>query len=101
VFVKLKGAYPGIAIDPVGAGDHLDKINMKFRWLKELVRSVISGLPYKLPVERVKNLVTYAVSRMNLCSIDGLNTNVCPRLCFTGCQPEYKLELGLSFGDYV
>jgi len=99
--VSLRGGFPGAEIDPVGAGNHLDKLDTKIRQLKELIRSVIPGLPYKLPTEQVKDLVTYAVSCMNLCSTDGFNTNVCPRVRFTGYRLTYKSELGLSFGDYV
>jgi hypothetical protein len=101
MLVSLRGGFPGREIDPVGAGNHLDKLDTKIRRLKELIHSVISGLLYKLPMEWVKDLVTYAVSRMNLHSTDGLNTNVCPRVHFTVYKPTYKSELGLSFGDYV
>jgi hypothetical protein len=40
--VSLQGAFPGVEIDPSGAGDHLDKIDTKIRRLKELMRCVIS-----------------------------------------------------------
>ncbi len=101
VFVSLQGSFPGTEIDPVGMSDHLNKLDTKIRRLKELIHAIIAGLPYKLPIERMKYLVMYADSCMSLCSTDGLNTNVCPRVRFTGYRPSYKSELGLSFGDYV
>jgi hypothetical protein len=52
-------------------------------------------------VSDIRPTVMHAVSRMNLRSTDGLNTNVCPRVHCTGYRPTYKSELGLSFGDYV
>jgi len=47
--MSLQGAYPGVDIDPCGAGDHLDKIDIRIRRIKELVRAVIADLPYALP----------------------------------------------------
>jgi len=71
--VSLQNAYPGTVIEPAGAGDHLDKVDIRIRRLKEIMRSVVNGLPYKLSKERLKDLVTYAVSRMNLQSTVALN----------------------------
>jgi len=99
--VKLIGSYPGIEIDPVGAGNHLDKIDSKIRRVKELARSVVAGLPYKLPSERVKDLITYTVSRINLRSTSALNRPACPRVRFTGYRPNFNAELRLAFGDYA
>jgi hypothetical protein len=100
-FEGLQGVFPGVAIDLSGAGDHLDKVYTKIRWLKETMRSIVSALPYKLAKERVKDLVTYAVGRMNLHSTDMLVSTECPRVRFTGKTPDYASELGLAFGDYV
>jgi len=66
-----------VEIDPAGAGDHLDEIDMKIHRLKELMRSVVAGLPYTLGKDLVKDLV------------------------FTGYKPDFKTELSLAFGDYV
>ena len=30
-----------------------------------------------------------------------INTNVCPKVLFTGLKVHYKKELELSFGDYA
>jgi hypothetical protein len=98
---SLQGSFPGIEIDVSGAGDHLDKLDTKTRRLKELMRSVVAGLPYKLKRDSVKDLVMYAVSRTNLKSTSALATNVCPCVRFTGFKPDYQTEFGLSFGDYV
>jgi hypothetical protein len=50
-FEALQGSFPGVEIDLSGAGDHLDKIDTKIRRVRELMRSVVSGLPFKLPRE--------------------------------------------------
>ena len=48
-------------IDDCGVGNHLDKVDSKIRWVKEMVRAVIAGLPYRFSRERLKDLVTYTV----------------------------------------
>jgi hypothetical protein len=100
-FESLQGSFPGVEVDLSGAGDFLDRIDTKIRRVKELMRSVICGLPYRLSNERVKDLVTYAVGRLNLRSTEMLKSSECPRVRFTGQNPEYSSELGLAFGDYV
>jgi len=99
--VALQGAYPGVEIDPSGAGDHLDKIDTKIRRLKELMRCVIADLPYALPRERVKDLVIYGVTRLNIRSTKALNDEASPRVRLTGFKPDFKHEFGLAFGDYA
>lgn len=94
---SLQGKFPGIEIDVSGAGDHLDKLDIRMRRLKELMHSVVSRLPICFKKERVKDLVTYAVSGTNLKSTLFLNTNACPRVRFTGFKPDYKSEFGLAF----
>jgi hypothetical protein len=92
-FQALQGSFPGVEIDPSGAGEHLDRIDTKIRRVKELMRSVVSGLPFRVPRERVKDLVTYAVGHLNLRSTEMLMSPECPRVRFTGQRPEYSTEL--------
>jgi len=99
--VALQTSFPGVEVDITGAGDHLDKVDIRIRCLKEMMRSIIAGLPFRLGRDWLKGLVTYAVSRMNLRSTLALNDMECPRIRFTRARPEYKSELGLCFGDYV
>jgi len=98
---KLQGSFPGVEIDITGAGDHLNMIDTKIRRVKEIMRSVIAGLPYQLHKDRMKDLATYAINRTNLKSTQGLISKESPRVRFTGMRPEYKTEFGLAFGDYV
>ena len=99
--VSLQGQYPGVEIDPSGVGDHLNMIDTKIRRMKEIMRAVIDRVPFKLSKDRLKDLATYAVNRMNLKSTEGLISNESPRVRFTGIKPEFSAEFGLSFGDYV
>jgi hypothetical protein len=56
---------------------------------------------YTLSKERIKVLVTYAVSQMNIKITSALNNGECPRVRFIGSKPDYKSKFGLAFGDYV
>jgi hypothetical protein len=99
--VALQGEFPGVEIDPCGAGDHLEKIDIKIRRLKELMRAVLADLPYSLPKDRLKDLVTYSVSRLNNRSTKALNDVTSLRIRLTGFKPDFKQEFGLAFGDYA
>jgi hypothetical protein len=100
-FGALQGSFPGVSIDVSGASDQLAVVDTKIRRIKEIMRAVLSGLPYRLHKDRIKDLATFAVSRTNLKSTAGLVSNKSPRVRFTGVKPEYKSEFGLAFGDYV
>ena len=66
------------------------------------MRSVVSGLSFKLPDNLVQDLVSYAVNRMNTRKSCGSATSTeAPRVKFTGRKVNYKREFTLSFGDYV
>jgi len=52
-------------------------------------------------MNRLKDLVSYCVNRINIRTTSALVTNVCPRVRFTGRKVNYKSEFSLSFGDYV
>ncbi len=99
--MSLRTQFPGIVIDPCGAGDFVSKIDISIRQLKEMYRTVKAGIPWTLPKSRVKDLMMYCVSRMNLRRTSALDGTVCPKVLFTGLNPNYRKELSLAFGDYV
>jgi len=96
----LTTAFPGVTIDLGGAGDHLAKVDAKIRHIKELYRSVKKTLPWKLPQVIIKELIAYAVARINIKRTTAINQNVCPKVLFTGIKVNFKKELELAFGDY-
>ena len=99
-FRKLTNAFPGVELDVSGAGDHLDKVDIRIRRIKELMRSVIAGLPWKLPNENIKDLVAYAISRINSRRSGSQMSDMAPRVAFTGRKIIYNKEFTLAFGDY-
>jgi hypothetical protein len=100
-FKAMTEDFPGVTIDVGGMGDYVTKVDAKIRRVKDTYRKVKLGLPWKLPDVLVKDLVAYAVSRLNIRRTTSLSGNVCPRVLFTGVPVDYKKELLLGFGDYV
>ena len=90
---------PGV--NCTGTGDHVPKLDAKVRSLKELTRSIVSGLSFKIPENLVQDLVSYAVNRMNTRKSGGSASTESPRVRFTGRKVNYKREFTLSFGEYV
>jgi hypothetical protein len=99
--MSLRTQFPGVVIDLCGAGDHVPKKDIRIHRLKEMYRTVKAGLLWKLPRSRVKDLIMYCVSRVNLRRTSALDGTVCPKVLFTGLKPNYRKELSLAFGDYV
>jgi hypothetical protein len=91
-FRSMTNMFPGVIIDISGAGDHVWKLNAKIRRIKELYRSVKSGLAWQLPNIMARDLVAYCVSHLNIRS---------PWVLFTGMKINFDKELELAFGDYV
>ncbi len=100
-FQALRTQFPGVVLDVGGARDFVAKVDAKIRRIKEAYRCIKAGLPWKFPVSRVKDLVAYVVSRLNLRRTAALQGTLSPRVLFTGNKPNYKKELSLAFGDYV
>jgi hypothetical protein len=70
--------FPGVEVDVGGARDYVPKVVIKIQCLKEVYRAVKSGLQWQLPVSLVKDLVAYAVSRVNIQRTSALSENIAP-----------------------
>jgi len=44
--VGLRGSIPGVEVQSTGAGDHLPKLDIRIRRVKEMARAVLNGLDY-------------------------------------------------------
>jgi hypothetical protein len=98
-FRSLTTSFENVVIDTSGGGDFVPKVNIKIRRIKEVYRGVKAELPWKLPPLLVKDLVAYAVSRINIRQTMAISQNVCPKVLFTGLQVDFRKELSLAFGD--
>jgi len=97
----LRGIIPGVEVQSTGAGDHLPKLDIRIRRIKEMARAVLNGLDYKLPLSFVNQLVTFCVCRINVMTTSSLTGNWCPRVHMTGRKVDFKREYALTFGEYV
>lgn len=91
----------GLVFNPSGAGQHVPVIERKIRLVKERVRAVCGGLPFKVPTNLLKWVVFYCVSRLNMMPSGTRMDKTSPRELFLGRKLDYKLDLSVSFGDYV
>jgi hypothetical protein len=98
--VALRGSFPGVEIIAAGAGDHLPKIDIRIRRVKEMGRSVIAGLDWLMPKILVIELITFCICRINTQRTSSLLGNESPRVRLTGRRVDYKREYALTFGDY-
>ena len=63
---SLETKFPNVSIDVSGAKDYVPKADIKIRRIKERYRSIKTSLAWNLPMILVKDLVAFAVSRMNI-----------------------------------
>jgi len=99
--VGLRGTIPGVEVQATGAGDHLPKLDIRIRRIKEMARAVLNGLDYKLPISFINQLITFCLSRINVMTTCSLTGNWCPRVRMTGRKVDFRREYALTFGDYV
>ena len=101
-FQSLVNHFPGVIIDTGGAKDNNAKVDIKIRRIKELVcRSAQASLAWPVPKSMVKDLVSYAVARLNIRRTTAINENICPKVLFTGMKINFEKELDLEFGTYT
>jgi hypothetical protein len=97
---SLETKFPNVSIDVAGAKDYVPKADIKIRRIKECYRSIKTSLAWNLPMILVKDLVAFAVSRINIERSATINQTVAPKVLFTGLRLDFRKELGLAFGDY-
>jgi hypothetical protein len=90
-----------IEVNILAAGSHNPVIDRKIRQIKEWARSIIHGLPYKLPGKLIKPLLYFVVSRINLFPSAHSDAELSPRQLLTGRTLSYLREIRCGFGDFV
>jgi len=99
-FRTLTTKFENVMIDTGGAGDYVPKADIQIRRIKEMVRGIKAVLPWKLPPFLLKDLIAFAVSRINIRRSTAVSQNVCARVAFTGIKLDFRKELSLGFEDY-
>jgi hypothetical protein len=87
VYVDLQSAlwmlvtkFENVSMDVRGAGDYMPKVDTKIQRIKEQFRSNKGGLARNLPPNLVKDLVAYAVSRINSIRSASINQSIAPKV---------------------
>ena len=70
---SLVNNFPVVIMDTGGAKDNNAKVDNKSRRIKELCRSVQASLALPVPKSMVKDLVSYAVARLNIRQTTAIN----------------------------
>ena len=91
---SLETKFPNVSIDVAGAKDYVPKTDIKIRRIKECYRSVKASLAWNLPMVLVKDLVAFAVSRINIRQSATINQTIAPKFFFTGLRLDFWKELG-------
>jgi hypothetical protein len=91
----------GVKLCESSVGSHVVKAERLIEQLKEGVRSVMAGLPWKVRRKLIKDLIIYANTRRNSVFTSALTTKVTPRELFTGRKINFETDFALGFGDYV
>jgi hypothetical protein len=97
-FKSMKDKFPGIMINIGGAGDHVDRADIRIRRLKDTTRCVACSVRWQVPLCLIGDLVTYSNIRTNMKT--GPGGGIAPRCKFLGYIPKQHKEYGLKFGDY-
>jgi hypothetical protein len=72
--------FENVSMDVRGAGDYMPNDDTKIQRIKEQFRSNKGGLAWNLPPNLVKDLVAYAVSRINSIRSASINQSVAPKV---------------------
>jgi hypothetical protein len=95
IFVRLHD----LEVDRLGTGDHAPRAERAIRKVKEVVRSTLHSLPYRLPVSLLPHLVSHATRIINF--IPSKDSKVSPYTRFTGHIPNFKTQMRHKFGEYA
>lgn len=100
-FTVMVDQFPGIVVDAGSAGAHNPEVDERIRRIKDMARSIIASLPYKLPKQWMAHLVTYVVGRLNLREGNkGYNARDSLELLSTGRNYDTQKSLQLVLDNY-
>lgn len=90
-----------IKLNIVPREQHIPLIERKIRQIKEIMRTIISGLEYRLPKTLLDYLVFYAIKCINALPTKHNNINISPYELFTGRKIDFKRDFRIKFGQFV
>ncbi len=99
---KIQALPGGPKVNITSANEHVPEIERKIRTVKERVRAVRHGLPYKnVPKMLTISIVLYCVKLLNLFPAKGgISDALSPKTIMTGETLSFKKHLQLQIGTY-
>ena len=90
----------GVQFNALPPGTKANLVERKNQTIKEYVRAIIFGLPFKVGTLILVFLVYYAVTMMNSAPNKTGYVNTAPKELFLGRKLEYNRDFRAAFGDY-
>jgi hypothetical protein len=93
---------PGVQLVSLPSGQHAGAVEAKQRHVKNTVRSILHGLPFRLSQIVLVWCVCYAVYVINFLPTDSgyRASGVSPKQDFSGRRPDVKKDLRFPFGTF-
>jgi hypothetical protein len=98
--LSMRGKLGSVDVEACGAGDHIGRAENKIRTIKEIYRTIIARLPWRLARRLICELISYIIKRLNSQPSDN-TVHTSPRVTITGVKIDFEKEYKLAFGDYV
>jgi hypothetical protein len=98
---SLSTQFQGIEFDQPGSGKHEPVAERQIGIVLATMRSIMNGLPFKLPKMFISWCAKYSVYCINHLPSRGSINGVSPRQLLTGRVPDYKVNFPAAFMDYV
>ena len=96
-FLCIKDDIISVLFNFVARGEHCGDIENSIKFLKERLRCLLNGLPFRC-VPRIN----FCIDMINaLTAGDGISDTLSPATIVTGREPPNVANLQLNFGDYV
>lgn len=91
----------GVSLSLRGPNIHVPLVERKIRTVKEIARSTITSLPYKLPNKLLPKLISFAVSRSNYFPNKTGYVGISPREIYFGRKIDFNRDVRSEFGEFA
>jgi hypothetical protein len=93
----------GVDMNYTNAEDHVPEAERNNRTIKERVRALVNGLPFKvMPKAMIRKLATLCVKQLNMFPAKGCSSPyLSPYTIMSGKAVDYEKELKIPFGTSV
>jgi len=102
-FQSFHDTFLPTTLELASKGEHVPEIERSIRTVKENIRSIIHGLPFRFYTRLMIRSLTYLVVKLinSFPSQSGISTTVSPLSIVVGRPPPKYSDFALEFGQYV